>query len=260
MHFSNKTRAEMTITHQAELDGLKAIGRIVANTMHAMAKAMEPGMTTQELDRIGEDLLEEAGAVSAPKATYGFPGCTCISVNEEIAHGIHGTRKLAPGDLVNIDVSASMAGYYADTGATFCLGSVPPSVARLCRDGRRAMQIGMSQVGANKPLAGIGNAIGNFAKKRGYTLIQNLASHGVGRSLHEYPEEIATWPTQTDKRQIRNGLVLTVEPFLSRGGLWATSGKSDKWTLYSSPKAPVVQYEHTVVATTRGPIIVTLPG
>lgn len=250
----------MTITHQDELDGLKVIGRIVANTMHAMAAAMEPGMTTGELDALGHEMLERQGAVPAPKATYGFPGATCISVNEEIAHGIPGERKLASGDLVNIDVSASLNGYFADTGATFCLGSVPPSLARLCRDGKRAMQIGISQVGHDKHLAGIGNAIGTFASKRGYTLIRNLASHGVGRALHEYPEEIPTWPTKRDKRRMHNGLVLTVEPFLSHGGLWANTSDKDDWTLYATPKAPVVQYEHTVVATRGGAVIVTLPG
>jgi methionyl aminopeptidase len=252
--------ATMTITHQNELDGLRVIGRIVANTMHAMAGAMEPGMTTRELDAYGREMLERDGAVSAPQATYDFPGTTCISVNEEVAHGIPGDRRLASGDLVNIDVSASLNGVFADTGATFRLGSVQPSLDRLCRDGRRAMQIGIAQVGHDKPLAGIGNAIGRFATKRGYTLIQNLASHGVGKALHEYPEEIATWPTRHDKRRMHNGLVLTVEPFLSLGGKWATSDGNDDWTLYATPKAPVVQYEHTVVATRRGAIIVTLPG
>lgn len=249
----------MTITKAEELEGLKQIGRIVANTMHAMAKAMEPGMTTQELDQIGRSLLERDGVVSAPQAVYDFPGTTCISVNEEIAHGIPGDRILAAGDLVNIDVSASKNGFFADTGATFRLGPVRPALDRLCRDGRRAMQIGIAEVGHNKPLAGIGRAIGRFAADRGYTLIRNLASHGVGRSLHEDPTEIATWPTRGDTRRITKGLVLTVEPFLSTGGLWADAGK-DGWTLHSQPPALVVQYEHTVVATDRGAIIVTLPA
>ena len=250
----------MTITHHDELDGLKKIGRIVANTMQSMAAAMEPGMTTRELDGIGHALLEREGAVSAPRATYGFPGTTCISVNEEIAHGIPGERRLAAGDLVSIDVSASLDGFFADTGASFCLGPVQPPLDWLCRDGKRAMQIGIAQVGHDKPLAGIGNAIGAFASKRGYTLIRNLASHGVGKALHEAPEEIPTWPTKGHKRRMHDGLVLTVEPFLSRGGRWATSGADDDWTLYSKPAAPVVQYEHTVVATRRGAIVVTRPG
>ncbi|TNC52387.1 type I methionyl aminopeptidase [Rubellimicrobium rubrum] len=249
----------MTITNEDDLDSLREIGRIVANTMQAMAKAMEPGMTTRELDGIGRELLEREGAISAPESTYDFPGATCISVNEEIAHGIPGDRVIATGDLVNIDVSASRNGTFADTGATFRLGPVRPSLDRLCRDGKRAMRIGIAQVGHDRPLAGIGNAIGRFASEHGYTLIRNLASHGIGRALHEEPGEIATWPTRGDKRRMHKGLVLTVEPFLSTGGIWATGG-ADDWTLYSQPPAPVVQYEHTVVATDRGAIVVTLPG
>ncbi len=249
----------MTITKEDELDGIKEIGRIVANTLRAMAKALEPGMTTRELDEIGRAFLEHQGAVSAPEAVYDFPGATCISVNEDIAHGIPGDRVIEAGDLVNIDVSASKNGFFADTGATYPVDGVRPTLKRLCRDGKRAMQIGIAQIGPDKPLAGIGQAIGAFAAKGGYSLIRNLASHGVGRSLHEYPEEIATWPTKGDRRRIHNGLVLTVEPFLSLGGLWATE-EPDGWTLRSEPRAPVVQYEHTVVATPRGPLIVTQPG
>lgn len=249
----------MTINRQDELDGLMAIGRIVANTLSAMSKSMEPGMTTRELDAIGAAFLERYEAVSAPRSDYDFPGTTCISVNEEIAHGIPGERIIEQGDLVNIDVSASKNGFYADTGATFRVGPLCPSLTRLCRDGKRAMQIGIAQVRSDRPLAGIGLAIGRFASDRGYTLIRNLASHGVGRALHEYPQEIATWPTRSDRRRITRGLVMTVEPFLSTGGLWAQNG-DDGWTLYSEPRAPVVQYEHTVVATDHGPITVTMPG
>lgn len=249
----------MTITHNTELEALKAIGRIVANTMQGMARAMEPGMTTRELDKVGRALLEREGAVSAPQSTYGFPGATCISVNEEIAHGVPGSRVLADGDLVNIDVSASKDGYFADTGASFRLGRVTPSQERLCRDGKRAMQVGIAQVASGRPLAGIGAAVGRFASQRGYTLIRNLASHGIGRALHEYPEEIATWPTRHDRRRITRGMVLTVEPFLSTGGHMAQTGP-DGWTLFSAPRAAAVQYEHTVVATDRGAIILTMPG
>lgn len=249
----------MTITKQEELDALKEIGRIVADTKHAMATAMEPGMTTAELDQVGQAYLTREGALSAPQSEYGFPGATCISVNEEIAHGIPGARQIAKGDLVNIDVSASKNGYFADTGATYRVGSVSPALDRLCRDGKRAMQIGISKVGAGKPLAGIGAAIGRFASARGYTLIQNLASHGIGKSLHEYPQAIPTWPTRNDSRRITKGMVLTVEPFLSKGGLWAGEA-GDGWTLVSEPRAPVVQFEHTIVATDRGAVVLTQPS
>ena len=248
----------MTITEEDELEGLKVIGRIVANTLQLMSRSVEPGITTHELDEIGRRALELEGAVSAPESVYDFPGATCISVNEEIAHGIPGQRVIRAGDLVNIDVSASRDGFFADTGASFVLPPVHSGLARLCKDGHRAMEIGLAEVRSGQPLAGIGIAIGKFAQATGYTLIRNLASHGVGRSLHEYPEEIATWPNRKDQRRITKGLVLTVEPFLSTGGRWAESG-DDGWTLFSEPSAPVVQYEHTVVATDRGPVILTLP-
>lgn len=249
----------MTLSSDDDLLALKHIGRIVADTLERMGKAIEPGMTTRELDQIGRAFLEAAGARSAPEMVYDFPGATCISVNEEIAHGIPGDRKIRPGDLVNIDVSAEKGGYFADTGASFAVPPVTRAVERLCKDGRRAMWAGLRQVGTGKPLKGIGEAVGAFARKNGYTLVRNLASHGVGLSLHEEPTEIATWPDASERRIMSEGLVFTVEPFLSLGAEFAEDG-DDPWTLYSQPRALTVQYEHTVIATRNGPLVVTMPG
>lgn len=249
----------MTISSEDDLNKLQAIGKIVANTLEAMAATLEPGMTTAELDMIGRQFLEKAGARPGPELTYDFPGATCISVNEQIAHGIPGSRRIEAGDLVNIDISAEKNGVYADTGASFAVPPTTNAMKRLCRDGRRAMWVGLRQVGADKPIAGIGQAIGKFAHKNGYTLVRNLASHGIGYSLHEEPGEIPTWPDRSERRIMNEGLVFTVEPFLSLGANWATDG-DDEWTLLSDPRAPTVQYEHTVVATRNGPLVVTLPG
>ncbi|WP_027171822.1 type I methionyl aminopeptidase [Methylobacterium sp. 10] len=249
----------MTVSNDDELAGLKQIGRIVADTLEAMGKAIQPGMTTLELDGIGRRIMEAAGARPAPELVYAFPGATCISVNEEIAHGIPSARRINPGDLVNIDVSAEKDGYFADTGASFAVPPVTRAVERLCRDGRRAMWTGLRQVGTGKPLADIGRAVGAFARKNGYTLVRNLASHGVGLSLHEEPTEIATWPDASERRIMQEGLVFTVEPFLSLGAEFAEDG-DDPWTLYSQPKALTVQYEHTVIASRSGPLIITMPG
>jgi methionyl aminopeptidase len=249
----------MTISNEDDLNKLQEIGRIVANTLEAMAAALEPGMTTAELDLIGRRLLEKEGARSGPELVYDFPGATCISVNEEVAHGIPGSRRIQAGDLVNIDISAEKNGLFADTGASFAVPPITNATKRLCRDGKRAMWVGLRQVGANKPIAGIGQAIGQFAEKNGYTLVRNLASHGIGHSLHEEPKEIATWPDRSERRIMNEGLVFTVEPFLSLGAEWAEDG-DDPWTLFSEPRAPTVQYEHTVVATRNGPLVVTLPG
>ena len=249
----------MTLSNEDDLRKLREIGSIVARTLQGMADALEPGMTTAELDDIGRKLLEQAGARSAPELCYGFPAATCVSVNEEIAHGIPGDRRIEAGDLINIDVSAEKDGMFADTGASFPVPPVAGNIERLCRDGKRAMWTGIRQVKANRPLADIGNAIGKFARKNRYTLVRNLASHGIGHALHEAPEELATWPDPNERRIMTEGLVFTIEPFLSLGAEWA-SGGDDPWTLYSDPRAPTVQYEHTVVATRNGPLVVTVPN
>jgi len=248
----------MVISTEEELEKLKDVGRICALAMQTMADALEPGITTAELDAIGRNILESNGAQSAPEFCYQFPGATCISVNEEVAHGIPGPRIIKAGDLVNIDVSAVKDGFFGDTGSSYAVPPVKKDIERLCRDGKRALWTGLQQVKAGRPLADIGNSIGAFAKKNRYTLITNLASHGIGRSLHEEPKELATWPDKDETRIMTDGLVFTVEPFLSTGAYWAEDGDDDPWTLFSDPSAPTVQFEHTVIATKNGPLILTL--
>nr|WP_316655331.1 type I methionyl aminopeptidase [uncultured Gellertiella sp.] len=247
----------MIVTTDEELQKLKAIGRICGEVLKAMGAAIRPGITTAELDAIGRRMLEQAGAQSAPEVCYQFPGATCISINEEVAHGIPGERVIAPGDLVNIDVSAVKDGFFSDTGASLAVPPVAGKAGRLVRDGKRALWIGLNQVRAGQSLALIGNAIGAFAARNRYTLITNLASHGVGRALHEEPAELSTWPDPDETRIMEEGLVFTIEPFLSTGGVWAEGG-DDPWTLYAEPKALTVQFEHTVIATRNGPVILTL--
>lgn len=249
----------MTIGSEDDLDRLKAIGRIVANTLKAMGEALEPGITTRELDDLGRRLLEAEGARSAPELTYGFPGATCISVGPDVAHGIPGERRIAAGDLVNIDVSAEKDGVFADTGASFAVPPVAPRVERLCRDGRRALWSGIRAVRSGGELNAPGRQIEAFARRNGYSLVRNLASHGVGASLHEEPKEIATWTDRSDRRRIGEGLVFTLEPFLSLGADWVDE-TGDGWTLRPPGGQPTVQYEHTLVATRNGPLVVTLPA
>ncbi|KJS08805.1 MAG: methionine aminopeptidase [Hoeflea sp. BRH_c9] len=249
----------MVISSNDELEKLRHIGRICANTIQTMAGAMEPGMTTSELDLIGRRYLEAQGAQSAPEFCYQFPGATCISVNEEVAHGIPGDRVIKAGDLVNIDVSALKDGYFGDTGASFGVAPVAARTVRLLRDGKRALSKGLGQVKTGARYAAIGDVIGKFASKNGYTLIRNLASHGIGQSLHEEPSEIATWPDRHEKRLMKEGQVFTVEPFLSLGATVAESEDEEAWTLYGFPRALTVQFEHTIVASRNGPVILTLP-
>ncbi|MGZ5959585.1 MAG: type I methionyl aminopeptidase [Rhizomicrobium sp.] len=247
----------MTIGNEDQLEKLRHVGQVVAATMTAMAKAMEPGMTTKELDALGRALLEREGARPAPESAYRFPGATCISVSPAIAHGIPGDQVLRAGDLVNIDVSADIDGFYADTGGSFTLPPVREKIERLCRDGKRAMWTGIKAVKTGGKLNEIGRAIQTFAGKNRYTLIRNLASHGVGGALHEEPDHIPTWFEPRDTRRIHEGLVFTIEPFLSTGSHLVIDGDDD-WTLFADGGHATVQYEHTLVATRRGPVVLTM--
>ncbi len=249
----------MTIGNDEDLQKLRVIGRIVANTLRAMQEALRPGISTGELDALGAKLLASAGARSAPELTYGFPGATCISVNEEIAHGVPGGRVIRDGDLVNIDVSAEKDGYFADTGASCIVGVAAPEIERLTRDGKRALWAGIGQVKTGAKLNAIGKAVETFARKNSYSLVRNLASHGVGRALHEEPGEIPTWYVPGDKRVMHEGLVFTIEPFLSLGAEWAEE-TGDGWTLVGAPARPTVQFEHTMVVTKRGAMVLPQPG
>lgn len=247
----------MTIGSEEDLEKLKAAGRLVARTLQAMGEALEPGITTRELDQIGRRMLEMEGARSAPELTYGFPGATCISIGPDVAHGIPDDRQVQAGDLINIDVSAELDGFFGDTGASFAVPPVSPKVERLCRDGRRALWTGIRAVRAGGELNAPGRQIEAFARKNGYSLVRNLASHGVGGALHEEPKEIPTWREPSDRRRIPEGLVFTLEPFLSLGADWVEE-TGDGWTLRPLGHEPTVQYEHTLVATRTGAVVVTL--
>lgn len=246
----------MTVGSRHDIEGLKKIGKIVASTIREMKRHARAGMTTKELDEIGGRLLKRHGAVPAPKAVYRFPGNTCISVNQEVAHGIPGSRVLQPGDLVNIDVSAELGGYYADAGHSFPLPPYHPSLLRLCNCAHDTMMKVISSLQHGVPLNEIGRMMESEAAKNGYRVIRNLCSHGVGRALHEAPQEILPVYDKHDKRVLIEGMVIAVEPFLSTGADYAVQ-QADGWTLSVPDNSYVAQQEHTIIITKHRPIIVT---
>ncbi|HEY0974764.1 MAG TPA: type I methionyl aminopeptidase [Solimonas sp.] len=246
----------MTIQGEADLRGLRQVGQLVAAVLADMLDLLEPGMTTLELDNIGRRLLEQRGARSAPEITYKFPGATCISVNEEAAHGIPGTRRIEAGDVVNVDVSAELDGYFADTGGTRV---VPPSSALkdcLCLATRQALAAAMTEARAGAPINRIGAAIEQVADAHQFRVIRNLGSHGVGRALHEYPGSIAGHYEAKDRRRLTEGMVITIEPFLSTHSTRVRTAR-DGWTLLAAKGNLSAQYEHTMVITRGEPIVVT---
>jgi methionyl aminopeptidase len=246
----------MTIETQHDIEELQRIGSIVSRVLQHMLDAIEPGMTTRELDAIGAQMLARHGARSAPQITYGFPAATCISINEEAAHGIPGDRVIRAGDLVNVDVSAELGGYFADTGGT---RAVPPTTAvqtRLCHAAREALGAAMKQARAGAPIHAIGGAIERTARAYRFKVIENLASHGVGRALHEEPTDILGYRDPSDKRVLREGQVITIEPFLSTRSRIVEEA-DDGWTLRGAPGNLSAQYEHTMIITRGAPIVVT---
>lgn len=246
----------MTIETQDDVVALQRIGRIVSCVLHEMLDAAEPGMTTRELDSIGERLLERQGARSAPRLTHDFPGATCISINEEAAHGVPGERVIRPGDVLNVDVSAELGGYFADTGGTRVIPPTSPQKTRLCHATRVALEQAMKQARAGQPLNAIGAAIQRTAKTYGFRIIENLGSHGVGRSLHEAPEHIPGYFDPADTRLLQEGMVITIEPFLSTRSR-RVAERSDGWTLVGMQGNLSAQYEHTMIITQGEPIVVT---
>lgn len=247
----------MKISGDADIEALRTIGRIVANCLQHMGRSLKPGMTTRDVDGIGAAYLEKFGARSAPILTYKFPGATCISLNNEVAHGIPNERVIKAGDLVNIDVSAELNGYFADTGASF---AVPPTTKKqlhLLDATRLALATAMKEARAGALISAIGAAIERVADEHGLTIIENLGSHGVGRKLHEAPEFIAPYFDPKDKRRLREGQVITIEPFLSTGASEAIE-QPDGWTLSTPKKYLSAQFEHTMIITRGEPLVMTV--
>ena len=247
----------MSISSEKDLEALRKIGKIVARCLLYMQSNIEPGITTLELDTLGGEFLNLHGARSAPQLTYNFPGFTCISVNEEAAHGIPGAKIIKAGDLVNIDVSAELGGYFADTGGS---SIVPPEKKLhldICSAAKRALERAMLEARAGAKLNRIGHAIESEALESGFTVIENLGSHGVGRALHEEPEFIAGYYDKRDKRILKENQVITIEPFISSGAT-EVFDTGDGWTLATHSGIFTAQYEHTLVITKDKPLIMTL--
>ncbi len=245
----------MSIESEKDLLGLMKIGKIVGTTLQLMLEQVRPGITTAELDAIGAEYLKSHGARSAPIITYKFPGVTCISINDEAAHGIPGSRVIQAGDLVNVDVSAELDGYYADTGSSM---AVPPTTAlqqQLLDCAQTALERGLAAATAGKPISDIGKAMEGHVKRCGFKIIRDLPGHGVGRKLHE-PPSVPGYYNKKAKTIMKEGMVFTIEPFVSVKASHIFTAP-DNWTLKTMDGSLSAQFEHTVVITNGSPILVT---
>ena len=247
----------MTADSQNDIQHLKAIGRICAETLRRMQAAVRAGMTTRELDEVGRTFLEAEGARSAPQAMYNFPGATCISVSPVIAHGIPNEYVLREGELIHIDVSAELNGYFADTGASMVVEKGERHFDKLIAATRAALTKALRAAKTGNPINAISRAVQTEARKHGYNVIYDLTGHGIGRKLHEEPKEILNYYNPADRRILNEGLVLAIEPFLTPG-IGRVTEERDGWSLRTSDKTMAAQFEHTIIVTKNEPIILTL--
>jgi methionyl aminopeptidase len=247
----------MTADSAKDVESLKAIGHICAETLRKMMGQARAGMTTRELDEIGRAFLEAEGARSAPQVTYNYPGATCISVSPVIAHGIPNEYVLRAGELIHIDVSAELDGYYADTGASLVVSKRERNLEKLLDATKATLSKALHAAKAGNLLNGIGRTVQTEARKRGYNVIYDLTGHGIGRKLHESPKEILNFYDPNDRRILNEGLVLAIEPFLTTG-IGRVVEEKDGWSLRTMDKAIAAQFEHTIVVTKNEPIILTI--
>lgn len=245
----------MTVLHAFELEGLRRAGSLVSTILNTMRDAAVAGVVSRDLDAIGATMLREAGARSAPQLTYDFPGATCISINSVAAHGIPDASVLRDGDLVNIDVSAELDGYFADTGGSFVVGTASAAQQKLLDATLEARDSAIAQLRAGNLLNSIGRTVETVAARRGLRVIRNLGSHGVGRALHEAPGNIPGYYDPRDTRRLHEGMVITIEPFLATHCTHTDEG-DDGWAMRCR-RGFAAQFEHTVVVTSGEPIVVT---
>jgi methionyl aminopeptidase len=245
----------MSITTSEQLEKLRACGQIVAKALRAMAAAVRPGITTAELSEIGARILDANGAHSSPPIVYGFPGDVCISVNDEVVHGIPGARVLQPGDLVKLDLTAERDGYHTDSAVSI---EVPPTnrmAHELAHCAEMSFRQALPAARAGNRTKDIGRAVEREVRRRGFHVIPELGGHGVGRTIHESPS-VPNYADPLARLLLTEGLVLTIEPIIA-----ATSGAvsldRDGWTVRTADGGLSAHYEHTIVITRGDPILLT---
>src|SRR3984885_11091233 len=245
----------MSISGPEELTGMRAAGAVVCLMLEAMKSEVRPGITTAELDEVGAGVMRQHGARSAPTMVYGFPGVSCISVNDEAVHGIPGKRALRSGDLVKLDVTIEKDGFMADAAVTVPVGEVTEERRRLVECAERAFAKAMLVARAGFRVSEIGRAVEREVRRSGFSVIRDLGGHGIGRTIHEEPR-VPNYADPEASQILTEGLVITVEPIIAAG-----SGRSfvahDKWTIVTADHRPSAHYEHTLVITKGAPMLLT---
>jgi methionyl aminopeptidase len=245
----------LSIETERDWTGLRRAARVVRLTLEALEKEVRPGITTAELNGIAADILAREGARSAPALVYGFPGSALISINDEIVHGVPGSRTLARGDLVKLDVTVEKDGYMADAARTVLVEEGSETARRLLRCARSAFKKALAVVEVGRRVSDIGRAVEREVRGQGFRVVRGLDGHGIGRTIHE-PPSVPNYYNPSQKDVLTEGLVITIEPIICAGSGRAVEDR-DGWTIRTADGSLAAHYEHTLVATSAGPVVLT---
>jgi methionyl aminopeptidase len=246
----------MTASSEIDLKGLRRVGQLVARTIAHMRAQVRPGITTAELDAVGERFARAAGARSAPQLAYDFPGFNCLSVNDEIVHGVPGARVLREGDVVKLDVTLELDGYMADSAVTVVMPPASDEARHLQRAARIAFNQGIAVARAGQSLREVGRAVEAAANREGAVVVRELTGHGIGRRIHE-PPSVPNWADPEARTVLTEGLVIALEPMLTSVPVRVVE-EADGWTLRTHNRVLAVHHEHTIVIRRGAPLVLTM--
>jgi methionyl aminopeptidase len=240
----------------AELEKMRRAGAVVAQVLVEIAELVKPGATTADLDLFAQTRTKELGAKPAFKGYHGFPATLCVSVNEEVVHGIPSKKRiLKEGDIVGIDFGVILDGWFGDSARTFAVGKVAPEAQKLLEITEKSLHLGIEQARAGQHLFDIGHAVQNFVESHGYSVVREFVGHGIGKSLHEDPQ-VPNFGVRGKGMLLKPGMVLAIEPMINAGKP-EVRVLSDGWTAVTVDKALSAHFEHTVAITDQGPEILT---
>ncbi len=246
----------ITLKSRREVERIRESSRIVAAVLAELRVHCTPGISTAKLDQIAETITLQRGGQPAFKGYRGFPGSLCVSVNQEVVHGIPGKRELQEGDIVSLDFGAIYEGYYADAAITVPIGTVTPEVKMLLQTTEESLYLGIEQMLVGNHLSDISRAIQQHAESHGYSIVKELGGHGIGKNLHEDPM-VLNYVADGRGIRLRPGLVLAIEPMVNMG-TDRVRVMADGWTVVTLDGKPSAHFEHTVAVTEEGPEILTV--
>lgn len=238
-----------------EVKILAKAGHILSFIIREVTGSLKSGMTTKAIDAIAEKLIAEHGVAPAFKGYRGFPSCCCISVNDEVVHGIPSERYVRDGDIVSIDVGIIYKGYYSDTAITLGIGNINPKLKELLDVTKESLMQGINQAQVGNRLGDISHAIQSFVEARGFSIVRDFVGHGIGKSLHEAPE-IPNFGSPATGPILKEGMVFAIEPMVNVGS-WQTRICEDGWTVVTADGQASAHFEHSLAITANGPLILT---